>query len=118
MRDRMMLLVVGLAACGIGDRTGVAELDADEARQLCEEYAPREVTCESEASSATLILGQGCGDTFLSDVPPSCLATVGDYRACREAYAGLSDAEICAADEPPSACAPLFSAECVVFDDS
>lgn len=116
MRNLMILSFLGLAACGISDSTAVADLDNDDAQKICEEFDEREITCEVEGFEFTVTLGGDCDDATIGDVPEGCTATVGDYRDCQEAYAALSDEEVCAADDVPAACEPLFAESCVTVE--
>lgn len=107
----MMLL---LAACGIPDGTLLAELDAADATEVCSEYEPRTITCTEGDATWTREFATDCAGAGV-DVPAGCPATVGDYRACEDAYRDMTDEQICA-DDLPAACGALFVEACVFVD--
>lgn len=96
-----------LVGCGIGDNKLFFELDQEEAAEVCAEYSPRTVDCGDEAAGVSTDIGCEAGVPVVTD---SCYASVGDYRACRDAIDLLSDQALC--DGLPDACAPLLSEDC------
>ncbi|MFK7930882.1 MAG: hypothetical protein AB8H79_22045 [Myxococcota bacterium] len=112
MRNLMLISTLALAACGVGDSTLIADLDAEDATKVCEEFEARTIECEFDGGSIEIELGADCSAPFVAP-PEACTATVGDYRACYGAYADLDDAAACEAEGFPTECEPLFAASCV-----
>jgi len=112
------------AACGggtsgVSSDTLVVDLDASGETTVCDYIASKSTmhaaTC-SDGSTITLD-AQTVGmclarldDTIANH--PSCTATVGDAESCIDAVAALTDADLCAGDLVPPACAQLLGAAC------
>ncbi|MEO8698748.1 MAG: hypothetical protein ABI867_01860 [Kofleriaceae bacterium] len=123
------LLALGfLIACGGGSGDGgsgvdsdaaIVDLSAAEVTDVCEyvtDVLPeRTVDC---GDGDTITVGEGgvtecTGDyTDLAADHPDCELTVGDVEACAEAFAALSDEELCSMDSFPAACAPILAEDC------
>jgi hypothetical protein len=72
------------------------------------------VTCEFKGYSFDIEIGQteeDCAADFVAP-PEGCIATVGDARACGDAFNALTDDEICNATGFPAECAPLSDPSC------
>ncbi len=111
MRNLLVLSLIALTACGVRDSKKLSELDEEQAQSLCEEVEERTVSCGDDSFSLEITVGGDC-DAEYTAPPESCTATVGDQRACFDAYADLSDEALCAG-ELPAACEPLFDESCV-----
>lgn len=111
MRNLIIAATLVLSACGLSNGTELGSLDQEDATKLCEEGEARTIECGEGEVTWTIELNGDCDN---AEVPPeTCTATVGDWRDCSDAWAAMSDEEICAAESTPSECAPLFTAECV-----
>jgi hypothetical protein len=111
------------AACGdsgVSDSKRLADLTADESRELCLDLAgrfpPRELTCPGETTPRIVFAPPDCETS--DDVPATCTAPVGDFNKCISELYGLSDAELGNPMTPPDACAVVFDAKCQSPDQS
>ncbi len=111
------LLAALLVGCGIPDETLMSELEEGDLESLCAELADedRSVTCTYDGFEFTVDVS-GSEEECVSDNDVSayegCDVTVGDVRACDEAWDTLSEEEICALETGfPEACDPIL--ECV-----
>jgi hypothetical protein len=96
MRILSLLATCVLVACGgggsdVSSSKKLTELTADERQDLCAELTfERELTCDG----VTITLrSSNCTD--LSPPPSTCMATVGDARACFNEQTSSTDAELC-----------------------
>jgi hypothetical protein len=82
MRKLALLLLVG---CGISDNKLLADLDEGEPERLCDQVEPEAFACEGTALTLDFSRNpETCrGELAVTD---DCEATVGDWRACDEAY--------------------------------
>ncbi|MEZ4323240.1 MAG: hypothetical protein R3F61_37595 [Myxococcota bacterium] len=109
-----------LPGCGgVPDGKLLTDVDEDDVAKLCEEFvkdAPaRTVTCDFDGFEVTIEVGlfddeTECNSTY-EPPPDGCEATVGDMRDCVQAFAEITDAEICdpeADGSVPPACQALF----------
>ena len=99
--------------CGVADGKLLSELSAEQAMSVCDEYAPRTIPCGDEVEREVCVFGGTCEDAM---APSSCMATVGDYRACQEAVEALSDAAFCDEAGAPIACDAVLDASCLVSE--
>ena len=116
MRNLIVLSLLALTACGVSDNAELSSLDQEQAQSLCEEIEERTITCGDETFSFEMTFGGDC-DAEYTAPPEGCAATVGDYRACFDAYAELSDEEICEAEDVPAACEGLFDESCISSEE-
>jgi hypothetical protein len=112
MRNLTVLSLLALTACGVSSNAELSSLDQDQAQSLCEETEERTITCGDDTFSFEITLGGDC-DAEYTAPPEGCTATVGDWRDCQDAYAALSDEEICEAEDVPAACDALFDESCI-----
>ena len=109
-----LLALIGTACGGVPDSAVVADLSDDDLLSLCEEYgdSARSVTCSMDGMEFTMDIGydseEECGEDI--EAPPAgCTATVGDYRQCQDAFAAMSDDEICGMAGLPAECAAMMA---------
>ena len=107
---RSALLLSVLVGCGVPDATLLADVTDEQAVSLCEEAGEaRTYTCEVEGYSVDITLGyediEDCQDeeSYADDIPEGCEATVGDARACSDAYEEALKEDACVT-EMPSEC--------------
>ena len=99
-------VLAGLAGCGLPDRRPLVELDHRDVQELCGEPADASWTCEADGVVYDSVLdAERCVDEW--ELQGGCGATVGDWRACTEAYGAALDADPCLGDGLPDACAPV-----------
>lgn len=116
-----------LLACGrVPDRARVADLDADQIRNFCEEmvqkYPPQTVSCTIVGVTVDVDVGydatvEECVDTF--QAPPSnCPLLVGDLRSCFDDTFGAGD-DFCSALTfgVASSCDRVYSDACYGVPD-
>lgn len=122
MRTTPLLFVAAVtlfAACGddggssgVPDSTKIGDLTSAQSIALCHESAAafpeRTVTCNGQ--TATVGLDDASCDTEDQTAPAGCQATVGQARACFDAFAAQTDAQFCTGTLPP-ACAPLSACQ-------
>jgi hypothetical protein len=112
MITALLTSAAAIAGCGSDDDVDsirLKDLNAADAKAVCQDLAAtfpsRTVTC----GPAMFPLGyssSGCASP--AAVPDSCNATVGEARKCANAFATLTDAQICTLPESgPAECAPL-----------
>jgi hypothetical protein len=106
----MFLLL--LTACGVPDATLLSDLTDEQAKSLClEDGAARTYSCEGEGFSYDITFGyedeSDCDDADSSGYGKSCDATVGDARACADAWEADLQDDPCATDTPAE-CTTLF----------
>ncbi|MFN0249764.1 MAG: hypothetical protein ACKV2T_22975 [Kofleriaceae bacterium] len=104
-----LLAVPSMFACGgggsdVSSSKKLTDLSTAEQQDLCEELSfERMVTCQG---TTITIRTKNCTD--LSPPPASCMATVGDARACVGAQMSATDAELCSGNEL-AACETLIA---------
>lgn len=104
---RSALLLSVLVGCGVPDGTLLADVTDEQAVSLCEEAGEaRTYTCEVEGMSYDITIGyediEDCKDeeSYADDIPEGCEATVGDARACSDAWELLLEEDPCTTDFP------------------
>ena len=107
----------GSGGSGVDGTIELVELDAGEAADLCDyivDVLGPERTVDCGDGVMITVGGEDaaeCVDDF-DTFPATCTATVDNAEACAEALGALSDAQLCADDSFPAACAPLISGTC------
>ena len=114
MRLLALIFTTAVLGCGIPDDMLMSDLTEQEVETLCGELSgdPREVTCSGDGYEITVEIG-GTEAECIEDNSPAyyegCDVTVGDMRACSDAWSAMSDEEICAlSTELPEECQPLL----------
>lgn len=115
MRTFSLLLAALTVGCGVPDDVQMSELEESQVESLCEELdGDRSVTCTYDEVELTIEIStstEECIADYDSALYESCDATVGDMRACSDAWEALSDDEICSAEaDYPAEC--QFLLEC------
>jgi len=106
----LSLLVPFVVACGggsggsgISSSRKLTELSAEEQMDLCEELTfSRTVTCEG---TSITIRSEDCAQ--ITPPPSSCMATVGEARACMSQQQSATDEQLCTGEL--SACESLIA---------
>lgn len=116
IRSALIFSFALLVGCGISDNTAIADLEEDDWTKLCEEVEFETFTCEAEGFSYDVSFGsEDCEaetDADL-DLADTCEATVGDWRACDEAYREALREDACTADLP-SECS--WMTDCITLE--
>jgi hypothetical protein len=107
-----------LCGCGISDSTLIADIDESDAAKVCAEFAgyDRIVTCTMGDYSYEINMGMGSEEDCVATwepAPAGCTATMGDIRDCMDAFAALSDDEICTMEATPPECAGMMDPSCM-----
>ena len=114
MRTLSLLLTALAIGCGPSDDALMSELDDSDLEKLCNELAgdEREVSCDYDGVELTIEVSSSaeeCIEDNASSYYEGCDVTVGNLRDCNDAWAALSDDEICSLEaEWPSECDPLL----------
>jgi len=107
----------GSGGSGVDGSLELADLGAGEAADLCDyivDVLGPERTVDCGGGVMLTVGGEDaaeCVDDF-NTFPATCTATVDNAESCAEALGALSDAELCADESFPAACAPLISQTC------
>lgn len=118
-RIASLMMLTFLNGCGgISDDTLIADLTVDDAATVCEEFAEydRSVTCGTGDTAVTIDMGMGTVEECTAEFEPApagCTATMGDVRACMDAFNALTDEDICAGTTGiPPECTAMMSESC------
>jgi hypothetical protein len=103
----------GSGGSGVPGNTQIADLSPDQEMDMCDfivdVFGPeREVDC---GDGVTITRGGEDFDECIADFADfeTCDLTAGEFEACANAVAALSDQQLCTQDTVPPACAPLFA---------
>lgn len=98
-------ILFNLIACGVPDATLLTDVTDEQAVLLCQEMGEvRTYTCEGDGFSYDLPFGyediEECDDEKAGDYPDGCDATVGEARACSDAYEAVLTDDPCSTETP------------------
>jgi len=108
--NKMLPFLVLAAGCGIPSSALIVDLTAEDMAKLCEDMVEETFTCEISGFSYDITFGGESCEGGNEGLTADCAATVGDWRACDDAWRAALTADPCATDIPTE-CDPLM--ECV-----
>jgi hypothetical protein len=105
---RLSILSIFALGCGISDKTLLVDLDPDQIQKLCEDSTGGTYHCEMSGFTTDITVdASSCSEGMA--VSSDCTATVGDWRACNDAYTAALEADACMMDGMPAECDPMMS---------